>query len=82
LTRKLILYQCEGSKLAAKRHEDKGQDSRQHAGHYQQVLHERWDVLSDQEQAVWVGKAEKHNVQTEDLWDDPQIYLYMNFIFQ
>lgn len=57
---------------ATKRREEQGQDSRQHAGHYQRVLREHWDGLSEQEKVGWVEKAEK--LQHDDSWEDPQIY--------
>lgn len=59
---------------ATKRREDLGQDSKQHAGHYQRVLRERWEALPESERAAWVTKAEKLNTQGSESWDDPQIY--------
>jgi hypothetical protein len=54
--------------------EEHGQDSHKHAGHYQQILHEKWDSLSDQERAGWVEKTEKLQVENGDSWDDSEIY--------
>ena len=59
---------------ATERREEHGQDSRQHAGHYQRILREQWDSLSDQERAGWVEKAEKLRVENSDSWDDSEIY--------
>jgi len=59
---------------ATKQREEHGQDSRQHAGHYQRILRERWDALPDKERAGWVEKAEKLNIEHDESWDDPQIY--------
>ena len=54
---------------ATKQREEQGQDSHQHAGHYQRVLCECWDGLSEQEKVGWVEKAEK--LQHDDSWEDP-----------
>lgn len=46
---------------ATNRRERAGEDSKKHAGHYQRVLKEKWEDLTDEKRMEWTTKAEEES---------------------